>query len=172
MRSIIVDGYNLLCGTQRYAAIMERDIDAARERLIADLGARVAEGASITVVFDGGANPFSDGAPREVGGVTVIFSPHGAEADAVIEALASSARAAGESVEVVTSDGATRRTASGGSVTVTRSTSFALELADDEDEWRRDQDAPRRRPTVADSVDDGTRQLLDRLAGRRDPGKR
>jgi len=172
VRSIIVDGYNLLCGTRRYAAIMERDIDAARERLIADLGARAVEGASVTVVFDGGGNPSSDGLPREVGGVRVIFSPHGAEADAVIEALASTARAAGESVEVVTSDGATRWTASGGSVTVTRSTSFAAELADDEADWRREEGAPRRRSTVADSVDEGTRAHLDRMAGRRGRAER
>jgi predicted RNA-binding protein with PIN domain len=167
VRSILVDGYNLLCGTPRYAALMDRDIDAARERLIADLGASASEGVSITVVFDGGGNPFSDGEPRDVGGVTVIFSPHGAEADAVIESLAAAARDAGEPVEVITSDGATRWTAGGGSVTVTRATTFARELADDEASWRREDEAPRRRTTVADSIDEGTRKRLDRLAGRR-----
>lgn len=167
MRSIIVDGNNVLCGAPRYAAVAERDMDAARECLIADLGARAAEGTSVTIVFDGGGNPSSEGEPREVGGVTVIFSPHGVEADAVIEALAAAAREAGEPVEVVTSDVATRWTAAGGSVTVTRATSFARELADDEASWRREDAAPRRRTTVSDAVDDGTRERLDRMVGRK-----
>ena len=56
----------------------------------------------------------------------------GPRQDSVIESLAASAREAGESVEVVTSDGATRRTAAGGSVVVTRATTFARELDGDE----------------------------------------
>lgn len=167
VRSIIIDGHNLLCGTPRYAALADRDIDGARERLISDLGARAVEGASVTIVFDGGGNPSSDGQPHEVGGLTVIFSPYGFEADTVIEALAAAAREAGEPVEVVTSDVATRWTAVGGSVTVTRSSSFARELADDDASWRLEAAAPRRRATVADAVDTNTRERLDRMAGRR-----
>jgi uncharacterized protein len=170
-RRLIIDGYNLLCGTPRYSALVERDIDGARERLIADLGAGVAEGADVTVVFDGAGNPESDGLPREIGGVTVIFSPHGVEADAVIESLASDARAAGERVEVVTSDGATRWTAAGGSVTVTRATTFARELASDESEWRGESGAPRRRATIGDTLAPAVRARLDRLAGREEPDK-
>lgn len=169
MRRVIIDGHNVLCGAPRYADIAERDIDAARERLISDLGARAAEGDSVTVVFDGGGNSSSDGRSDEVGGVTVIFSPYGVEADTVIEALAAAAREVGEPAEVVTSDGATRWTAAGGSVTVTRASSFARELADDEASWRQAEARPRRRTTVSDTVDDGTRQRLDRLAGRRGP---
>jgi len=87
MRRLIIDGYNLLRGTPRYSGLTERDIDTARERLIADLGARVADGADVTVVFDGGGNPESEGVPSDIGGITVIFSPYGVEADAVIAML-------------------------------------------------------------------------------------
>ena len=167
MRQLIVDGYNLLHSVPRYAAETARDIDAARERLIADLGARAAEGQHVTVVFDGGGNPSSDGDPRPVGGVSVIFSPAGTDADGVIEALASEARAAGDETEIVTSDGATRSTSMGGAVTVTRSSTFALELESDEREWRERHEAPRDRRTVADRIDDDVRHRLDRLAGRR-----
>jgi hypothetical protein len=167
MRRLIIDGYNLLLGTPRYASITERDMDAARERLIADLGARAADGVDVTVVFDGGGNPSSEGEPGHVGGITVIYSPAGTEADAVIEGLASAAREAGEQVEVVTSDGATRWTATGGSVTVKRVSSFARELEDDEASWRRGSGASRSRATVADSVPPDVRALLDRLAGRK-----
>jgi predicted RNA-binding protein with PIN domain len=166
VRRLIIDGYNVLCGTPRYSALVDDDIDGARERLIADLGARVAEGQDVTVVFDGGNNPASEGIPHEVGGVTVIFSPHGSEADSVIESLASAAREAGDSVEVVTSDSATRWAAGGGSVTVTRAASFARELEGDESAWRRESDSPRRRATVADTLSADVRARLDRLAGR------
>jgi predicted RNA-binding protein with PIN domain len=172
VRRLIIDGYNLLLGTPRYSALAERDIDGARERLIADLGARVAEGEGVTVVFDGGGNPSSEGTPSQVGGVTVIFSPRGSEADAVIELLASAARDSGDRVEIVTSDSATRWAAGGGSVTVTRSAAFARELEGDETEWRRESDSPRRRATLADTLDAGVLARLDRLAGRGDADER
>jgi len=169
VRRVIIDGYNLLHGTPRYAAALEDDVDSARERLIADLGARAAGGDDVTVVFDGGGNPESEGEPTHVGGVTVIFSSTGTEADAVIESLASEAREAGEQVEIVTSDGATRWTAAGGSVTVKRVTTFARELEDDESSWRDGSGGPRRRATVADAVPRDLRARLDRLAGRKGP---
>jgi len=172
VRRLIIDGYNLLHGTARYAPLTERDLDTARERLIADLGSRVAEGADVTVVFDGGGNPESEGLPHDIGGVTVIFSPFGTEADSVIESLAAAAREAGESVEVVTSDGATRWTAAGGSVIVTRASSFARELETDESSWRHESDAERRRATVSDGLSPDVRSRLDRLAGRKGNGDR
>lgn len=166
MRRLIVDGYNLLHGTPRYAALMSRDIDAAREQLIADLGARVADGQAVTVVFDGGANPFSDGASTLIGGVTVIFSAAGTEADTVIESLAAAAREADEELEVVTTDAATRWTSVGGTVTVTRSSTFARDLEEDEQGWREIEDAPRARRTVSERVSEEIRAQLDRLVGR------
>lgn len=162
MRHVIIDGYNLLHSAPRYAAIAARDIDAARERLISDLGARTAD-EDLTVVFDGAGNPFSDGSPHAVGGLTVIFSPAGTDADGVIEALAAEARASGEDTEVVTSDGATRWTSIGGTVTVKRSPAFAVELADDERGWRDRVEAPRSRATLADRVDERTRDGLRRM---------
>jgi predicted RNA-binding protein with PIN domain len=169
-RHLIIDGYNLLKGAPRYAADVRRDIDAARERLIADLGARVADGQRVTVVFDGGANPHSDGEPVSMGGVTVIFSPTGGDADSVIEGLAAEARAAGEPTEIVTSDAATRWTSMGGAVTVTRASAFALELEGDERAWReRRNDASVRRSTVSDRVGEDVLARLDRMAGRGGP---
>jgi predicted RNA-binding protein with PIN domain len=169
-RHLIVDGYNLLKGAPRYAADIRRGIDAARERLIADLGARAAEGQRVTVVFDGGANPHADGEPSSVGGVTVIFSRAGSDADSVIEALAAEARAADEPTEIVTSDAATRWTSMGGAVTVTRASAFALELESDERAWReRRGDASARRSTVSDRVGEDVLAHLDRMAGRGGP---
>ena len=168
---IIVDGYNLLLGAPRYRADAARDIDAARERLIADLGARAAEGERVTVVFDGASNPASDGEPRQVGGLTVIFSPAGTDADSVIEALAAEARAAGVATQIVTSDAATRWTATGGSVTVTRALVFSKELEDDERSWREQRATGRPGSTLSDRLDGEVRSRLDRMAGRREPGE-
>ena len=167
-RHLIIDGYNLLHGSGRYRAAAKRDLESATAALIADLGARAIEGQRVTVVFDGAGNPFSDGTPRTVGGVTVIYSPSGNDADSVIEALAAGAREAGEETEIVTSDVATRWTSLGGAVTVTRSSAFAAELADDDTEWRehRDDEA-RRRHTLADRLDSATEARLGELAGRR-----
>jgi predicted RNA-binding protein with PIN domain len=167
-RHLIIDGYNLLRSAPRYAADAERDLDAACARLVADLGARAAEGQSVTVVFDGAGNPFSDGAPSQIGGVTVIFSSAGVDADSVIEALAARAREAGEETEIVTSDSATRWTSLGGPVIVTRASTFARELADDERGWREHSGGPDTgRATVADGLDNEVRTHLDRMAGRR-----
>lgn len=162
MGRVIVDGYNVLLGSPRYAELAARDIDAARTRLIADLGARASEGDLVTVVFDGAGNPASDGEPVSVGGLTVVFSPSGVDADTVIEEMAAQARAAGEATLVVTTDAATRWTALGGSVTVQRSSTFADELALDEDGWREHADEPRR-TTVSDRMDSRIRTRLKRM---------
>jgi predicted RNA-binding protein with PIN domain len=167
-RHLIIDGYNLLMSAPRYVVDVAHDLDAARDRLIADLGARAADGQTITVVFDGAGNPFSDGEPRRAGGITVVFSPAGSDADSVIEALAASAREAGEETEIVTSDSATRWASLGGAVIVTRASSFARELDSDEDSWREQGAwAAPPRATVSDRIDDAVRTRLDRLAGRR-----
>ncbi|HEY5506108.1 MAG TPA: NYN domain-containing protein [Coriobacteriia bacterium] len=169
-RHLIIDGYNLLRGSRRYAAEAQRDLEAACARLIADLGARAADGQKVTVVFDGGGNRFSHGTPRIVGGLTVIYSAAGTDADSVIEAMAAAAREAGEDTEIVTSDAATRWSSLGGPVIVTRASSFALELDDDETEWRAQADVQAAaRGTVSDRLGDGVRARLDRLAGRRAP---
>jgi predicted RNA-binding protein with PIN domain len=169
-RRLIIDGNNLIRSAPRYAAVVERDFDTAREMLIADLGARAAEGQDITVVFDGAGNPFSEGRPGSVGGITVIFSPAGTDADSVIESLAAAARAAGEEAEVVTSDSATRWASLGGSVIVTRAPAFALELEVDDAEWRSvHADKARGSATLADGLARDVRARLDDLAGRRKP---
>lgn len=165
MRRLIVDGYNLIHSTPRYSSLAERDVDAARERLISDLGARAAEGQEVIVVFDGGGNPASQGRPAQMGGVTVIFSPAGTDADAVIEGLAAEARQQGSETEVVTSDAATRWTSVGGSVVVIRSQAFGRELADDDAEWREHPDEPSP-ARLEQRIDPETRRRLERLTGR------
>jgi len=126
---VIVDGYNLLHAHPAYASAVDSDIDGARARLVADLAGFAQGGPRTIVVFDGGANPDSDGSPHHVGGLTVIFSPHQTSADQVIEGLARRFRQRGEPTLVVTSDTATRQTVVGGTVSILSSARFAAELA-------------------------------------------
>lgn len=168
MSHLVIDGYNVLMGTPRYARIVERDLDAARASLTADLGAMAAD-RRVTVVFDGGSNPQSDGVPRDIGGVSVVFSPYGVDADSVIEQMAAEARASGEPTEIVTSDSATRWTSVGGPVYITRSSAFALELDAAEKSWQDSTVTHRRRSTVGERVSDAVRSELDRMSGRADP---
>lgn len=172
MRRTIIDGYNLLFSSERYAAIARRDIEAARERLIADLGARAAEGEDVVLVFDGAGNPDSDGSPSSAGGVTVVFSPYGTDADSYIEMLAAQTRQAGDEATVVTSDGATRDASAGGSVSVVSVRTFARDLTDDEGEWREQAGGPRRRTTIGDTLSDATRTGLLRLQRGKPPFSR
>ncbi len=101
---LIVDGYNVIAQDEELSALFERDPDTGRARLV-DLVASYAAGTHrASIVFDGSSNPLSDGAPHHVANVIVLFSPHGTDADSVIERLARRASDRGEPAVVVTSD--------------------------------------------------------------------
>ena len=121
---LIIDGYNVMHAHPEYGALARHDIDVARARLVSDLTTLAAQEDRVTVVFDGGGNPYSDGTPHHLGGLTVLFSPAGVTADTVIEALAQRARERDEAVMVVTSDRATRDAVRSGSVSIRSAESF------------------------------------------------
>lgn len=125
---LIVDGYNVLHAHPVYGLTLRDDIDAARARLVSDLAGFAQGGPRTIVVFDGGGNPRSDGSPHHLGALTVIFSPAGATADTVIEALALRFRERGERATVVTSDTATRETVLVGGISVLSSAQFVKDL--------------------------------------------
>lgn len=124
----LIDGYNLLHAHPVLGTMVGEDIDAARARLVAELAGFAQGGPRTIVVFDGAGNPFSDGAPHHLGGLTIIFSAAGTSADTVIEALARRFRDRGQAVVVVTSDAATRDTVRADSVSVRGAGAFAAEL--------------------------------------------
>jgi hypothetical protein len=98
---------------------------------VADLAGLAQGGPRIVVVFDGGGNPASDGAPHHLGSLSIIFSPAGVTADTVVEALALRSRDRGERAVVVTSDAATRDTVRSGTISVQSSDRFAVDLMTD-----------------------------------------
>lgn len=83
---IIVDGYNL-------TGICHRDLEAQREKLIeALIKYREKKGHSITVVFDGWKSGAATESLSGRGGIRVIYSRLGENADSVIKRIMSSER--------------------------------------------------------------------------------
>lgn len=164
MRTLIVDGYNVIHRTPPYTHIAEDDLDSARLALISDVAAFAHTNYHATVVFDGHNNPNSNGLPHRIAGVTVIFSRHGIDADSVIERLSRHAREAGEDVVVVTSDAQLQWTVLGGGVARMSSDEFGGEIKAEEAEWREHAPSGSSKGRLEDRIDEGTRDQLSRWA--------
>lgn len=164
MRTLIVDGYNVIRKTPPYRGLAEDDLENARAALVSDVAAYADRTFNATVVFDGHFNPSSTGIAHQVAGVTVIFSKFGIDADSVIESLARSARQRGDETVVVTSDAQTQWTVMGGSVSRMSSPEFAGELRAQDAEWREHSPAGSTRGRLEDRVDADTRERLSRWA--------
>jgi predicted RNA-binding protein with PIN domain len=165
VRELIVDGYNVIRQTPPYSHLAEEvDFDAARAALVSDVAAFAHGEWHATVVFDGHLNPQSQGLPHEVGGVTVIFSRYGTDADAVIEGLARSARENGREATVVTSDAQTQWTVMGGSVARMSSAEFSGELKFGSREWMGHAPSGSMKSRLEDRLDADTKKRLWRWA--------
>jgi predicted RNA-binding protein with PIN domain len=119
---LLIDGYNFI-GRQ---GGLYGDIEGKRQRLLADLSQyRQIKGHDLIVVFDG----WKSGPPVEseerVGGITVIYSQRGEQADAVIVRLAETM---GNACAVVTSDREVQRLVTPLGCTVLFSGEFDLRL--------------------------------------------
>ncbi len=99
---IIIDGYNLIRQSSRFAALDRRDLQEGREALVAALSAyRKLKPHPITVVFDAAlATDFGMRRDRQ-GGVEIRFSACGESADSLIRRMAAEER---ERALVVSSD--------------------------------------------------------------------
>lgn len=125
-RTLVVDGYNVIRTCPRYRRLVDEDLaDAllhdvyvrARTALLADVAAFAQGSYEATVVFDGFGNPDPERTPQRCAGVSVVFSPSGVEADAVIERLVAQQRESGCEVTVITSDAGVQSTVFGPGVT-------------------------------------------------------
>lgn len=100
---IIVDGYNLIHQDADLAALMERDIGLARQRLTRLLESAIPRLARrVTVVFDGRGQT-GGRSPLESTSVEVFFSSSSSSADGLIERIVSDSDKP-EKIMVVTSD--------------------------------------------------------------------
>lgn len=110
---LIVDGYNVIGSLATLGALSAEELDVARERLVTRVAGFAQDSYRAVVVFDAAANPKSDGRPRHVCGIAVVFTAAGSTADQTIEMLARRARTRREAVIVVTSDADTQWTVLG-----------------------------------------------------------
>jgi predicted RNA-binding protein with PIN domain len=164
MKTLIIDGYNVIRRTPPYRQLAEDDFDAARTALVSDVAALAHGEWRATVVFDGHGNPHSDGLPHEVSGVTVVFSPFGVDADVVIEAKARTAREQGHETVVVTSDAQLQWTVMGGATTRMSADEFGSELRDADVAWREHAPAGERSARIEELIDPDVRDRLARWA--------
>ncbi|HEV8336076.1 MAG TPA: NYN domain-containing protein [Candidatus Polarisedimenticolia bacterium] len=84
MEKILIDGYNLLHKDGVLKSQAERSLEAAREQLIAAVGAYRRGDVEIVVVFDGRANEGRTGKGTSPAGVEVRFSRFPQTADQMI----------------------------------------------------------------------------------------
>ena len=100
MRTIVVDGYNLIFQFPELRKMLERDLEQAREDLLIRLGSYAGQRHALVVVFDGdGRVPEESYARKEF---RVIFSKPPEKADQVIKELIEKSQS--EDVIVVSSD--------------------------------------------------------------------
>lgn len=164
MKALIVDGYNVIRRVEPYRSVADGDLDAARAALISDVAAFAAGEFRAVVVFDGGGNPRSDGVAESVAGVDVVFSPYGADADSVIEALAREARERGDTVFVVSSDAHVQWAVLGGSVVRVSSDEFGREVHDEAVEQAEHNPVGSSSVRLEDRIDPAVREKLARMA--------
>jgi predicted RNA-binding protein with PIN domain len=121
---ILIDGHNLI-GRLSALSLKDPDDEEKLVRLLKSYRART--GKKVTVVFDPGG-PFSLPRRRRVGGIEVVFAPHGSSADAVIVRRISEKRNPRDWL-VITSDAELADQAARQGARVKSAKSFATELA-------------------------------------------
>lgn len=98
---LVIDGYNLT-GVMAISAQTTADLEGVRDELIKRLQAyKRLKGHRITVVFDGKRSGSLSRAKMHQGGIEVIFSKDGEEADQILREMAKKER---HGITIVTSD--------------------------------------------------------------------
>ena len=185
---LVVDGYNVIGATPRYASLVDehagagaladvaslsRDpygydpFETARSTLMNDVATYAQGRYDAIVVFDAAGN-LSDDRPRFApGGVRMVFSATGESADTVIERHVVRAREQGREVLLVTSDNTIRATVGGIPIATVSSQLLARDMQTTNEEVREARDdRSHMRMTMEDRLDPSTREKLWKLLGR------
>ena len=185
---LVVDGYNVIYGTPRYASLIDEHAGAgaladvaslsrdpyghdpferAREALVADVAAYAQGTYEPVIVFDAAGNLSEERPDFSRAGVRVVFSRTGESADSVIERLATRARHRQRDVLLVTSDNTIRFTVGGVPITTVSSQLLAkdIEVVSADIEAEREVRA-HGRMTLEDRLSPEQREKLWKLLGR------
>ena len=185
---LVVDGYNVIHGTPRYAAMIDehagagaladvahlsRDpyghdpFDRVRQALVADVAAYAQRAFEPVIVFDASGNLSEDRPDFSRAGVRVVFSRTGEDADEVIERLVTKARRDDRDVLLVTSDNTIRFTVGGVPVTTVSSQLLARDIdAVREDVASSYEERSHAHLTLADRLPPEQREKLRAMLGR------
>ncbi len=160
---LILDGYNLIGGLERYGPAVTGGLDESRELLINDaLKAAGWTGRQIIIVFDAHRSPESERVELRAGGaVRVLYSAPGESADDVIERLLGNLDG---SASVYTADFALQRTALARGVSRATPREFA-DLLDELPAVTRSPTAPRR-SRISDRLSPETLRKLEEIRRR------
>jgi hypothetical protein len=116
-----------------------------------------------TVVFDGGGNPSSTGTPERVAGVSVVFSPHGTDADSLVESISRKSRDRGDEVFVVSSDAHVQWAVMGRNVARVSADEFGRDLAEESEEMFEHTPSGSIKSRLEDRIDPEIRAALARM---------
>jgi uncharacterized protein len=171
MRSLIVDGYNIIHAWPALNVTMRtRGLEDARRQLVTALSEYSAQtGVAVTVVFDGQSRPGGLPTTEKTDGVTVRFGTKRASADHVIERAAYQASQRGEGADVVvaTDDRLERDVVGGMGVATMGARALEVEVArvagGVNTETKRMRDDSRRATRVEDGLDPEVRRRLERI---------
>lgn len=182
---LVVDGYNVIYGTDRYKQLIDehagggaladvahlsRDpyghdpFERAREALVADVAAYAQGSYEAVIVFDAAENLSDERPLTKRAGVRMVFSRRGESADTVIERLVTRARHKMREVLLVTSDNAIRFTVGGVPVATVSSQLLATNIALTSKEIATErEDRSYSHMTVQDRLSPDTREKLRAL---------
>ncbi len=170
---LIVDGYNVLRCGDGYSNLTTPDwtddfFNFARDTLINDVALVSGRNIEATIVFDGTENILSKGERMSVGGVDVIFSKKGVDADQTIINMAVNLRQKGYDVTVVSSDASVQNSVMGHGVARMSANEFCKECKTlKEDVEQSEPLKPQARSTIKSAIDKNT---LNKLLEIRDDG--
>jgi predicted RNA-binding protein with PIN domain len=166
MKTLVVDGYNLIHSQPRLAVLLEESQEAAREALVTELVPLAGPDHYdlVMLVFDAAGSRQSQPSVEEHHGITVVFTRRNQSADSFIEAVAKHLALEGE-VVVATNDRALRDVSTGFGARALNADSLMEGAEEAREETRREMGRMKRdsRSRLEDRIGEEVRHILDAM---------
>jgi predicted RNA-binding protein with PIN domain len=166
MKTLVVDGYNLIHSQPRLAALLKESQEAAREALVAELVPLAGPDHYdlVMLVFDAAGSRQSQPVVEEHHGITVVFTRRDQSADSFIEAAAKHLVSEGD-VAVATNDRALRDVSTGFGARALNADSLMEGAGEAREDTRREIGRMERnaRSRLEDRIGEEVRNILDAM---------
>jgi predicted RNA-binding protein with PIN domain len=163
---LIIDGYNVIYASEELEALLQDDVEAAREKLLSEIEEYCSrEGRSAIVVFDAAGRKGPATLEERTGFIQVAYTAGGQSADSYIEKLAYRGGGA-DSVLLVTGDYDQQKVAVSAGLLRMSSREFLLAMRESRDEAIQEArgGGPRSpKVSVAERLPEKTREALERF---------